>query len=92
MKLSEARKFTKEMLDNGHKSDGCTLAPDFWIKECCQMHDMLIRFKPACEKTGKKITNWEGDWLYFLFMCRRLFVLAPIYYIAVTLRTIAVEI
>lgn len=83
MKLKEAIKYKDEKLLEGHKSDGCTFAPDFWIKECCQTHDFLIRFR--------KVSSFRADWIYFLLMLKKLFPLAPIYYIAVSIRTIIVD-
>lgn len=47
MKLEEALEYTDKKLDEGHKSDGCTLAPDMGIKKFCRMHDMLRRFAPV---------------------------------------------
>ena len=84
MTLTDAISFKDLKLKEDHKSDGCTLAPDFWIKECCQVHDMLIRFR--------KVSPWRADWIYFLLMCRKVFPLAPVYYIAVSLRTVFVQI
>jgi len=59
------------------KSDGCTMAPDCDFTECCERHDMMIRFNQG-------ITDKEADrylreciidhghpvkaWIYWLFV------------------------
>lgn len=61
MELQEAKDFTLHKLGfGGHKSDGCTLVPDFIFKPACQLHDMLIRFKAVSRK--------EADELYLEYM------------------------
>ena len=77
MNLNHAVQYAKDKLAEGYKSDGCTFAPDFWIKECCVTHDMLRRFQP--------VTPARADFIYLLHMLKKLFPLAPIYYIAVVI-------
>ena len=61
MNLLEAKKFTNAKLASGERSDGCTLVPDFGIREWCVMHDMLRRFEP--------VSALEADNLYFKGIC-----------------------
>ena len=79
MNLDESVVYANKLLAEGHHSDGCTFAPDFWIKDCCVTHDFLMRFRP--------VSPWRADWIYFLLMINKGFIFAPIYYVAVTLRT-----
>ncbi|MDH5573265.1 MAG: phospholipase, partial [Gammaproteobacteria bacterium] len=34
----------------GHVSDGCTMSPDLDFRDCCEMHDMIIRFNQCDRK------------------------------------------
>jgi len=49
-----AIEWADKKLAEGEPSDGCTLAPDFNFKKCCQRHDVMIRFNQG-------ITNREAD-------------------------------
>lgn len=80
MRLSQASRFAESMRKQGYKSDGCTFAPDLWIKPCCEVHDFLLHFKQC--------SRWRADWIYFLLMVRRVFPFAPIYYAAVTVTSV----
>lgn len=83
MTLNQAIEFTTQKLKQGYTSDGCTFAPDFWIRDACVVHDVLLQFNP--------VSSFRADWIYFLLMLKKGFVLAPLYYAAVTLRTIVVD-
>ena len=91
MKLKEAREFTIRKIAEGHKSDGCTFVPEFWVADACKVHDMLLRFRPIPTGEIKKITPYKCDWIFFLLLLRRGFILAPIYYAAVSLRTMVLN-
>lgn len=45
--LNDALEWSYEMTLAGHKSDGCTFAPDMGIRDFCRMHDFLRRLKPV---------------------------------------------
>jgi len=79
MDLKQAIKFKDKKKKEGLKSDGCTFSPDFWIRECCEVHDFLLHFD--------KCSRFRADWVYFLLMLKKAFPLAPVYYAGVTSRT-----
>lgn len=47
MNLNDALEWAHQKFLEGHRSDGCTFAPDLGIKKFCYMHDFLRRFKPV---------------------------------------------
>jgi len=52
----------------GHKSDGCTMAPDLGIKRFCYMHDFLIRFKAVTRARADNLFFqgiWSKGWRYY---------------------------
>jgi len=57
MNLEEALEWSHQKFLEGHRSDGCTMAPDLGIKRFCYMHDFLIRFK--------LVTRKDADNLFF---------------------------
>lgn len=71
------------------KADGCSGAPDFWWKDCCDEHDVAYRL--GLDHLGNPITKEQAD--RRLLECIRekartsvgRYVLAPIYYRAVRL-------
>ena len=76
--LEEAMQYTDDMLAQGHKSDGCTMAPDMGINRFCRMHDMLRRFKP--------VSALQADNLFFQGIVTkgpRYYPIAVIYWLAV---------
>ncbi len=78
MDLQEAMEFTQQKLDEGHKTDGCTYAPDLGIKKFCVMHDMLRRFKP--------VSAFRADNLFFQGIISKSILYLPIaiiYWVAV---------
>lgn len=81
MNLNQALEFWRKKKQEGAYSDGCTKAPDFHIRECCEMHDWLIRYRECSRR--------EADVLFFKCMWRKKkFILAPIYFIGVRLQGI----
>lgn len=78
MTLDQALRYAQQKLNEGHESDGCTMAPDLGIKQFCIMHDFLRRFKP--------VTTWRADKLFFqgiMTKGRRYFPIAVTYWAAV---------
>jgi hypothetical protein len=43
-----------KLAEPGVESDGCTLAPDYNFRKCCERHDVMIRFNQG-------ITDAEAD-------------------------------
>lgn len=79
MNLKEAEKYRDVMLARGHKSDGCTLAPEIGAK-CCKMHDLLRRIQPD------GMTAAQADKLLFQCMWSRggfVALMAPVYWLGV---------
>ena len=78
MDLEAALLYTQQKINEGNKSDGCTLAPDLGIKHFCVMHDMLRRFKP--------VSAFRADNLFFQGIITkgfRYYPVAVIYWLAV---------
>ena len=78
MTLDEALQFAHQKYLEGHKSDGCTYAPDLGIKKFCYMHDFLIRFR--------RVSRLEADNLFFKGITSkgpRYLPVAVIYWLAV---------
>lgn len=71
------------------RADGCSSAPDFWFKECCDEHD--VYYRTGRDSEGYPITRAEAD--RRLRLCLRdsaitpigRFILSPLYYMAVRL-------
>lgn len=51
------------------KGDGCTSAPDFWYRRCCDEHDIAYRTGKTVD--GADITRAEADKRLFDCMCKR---------------------
>lgn len=78
MTLEEALLYSLSCENLGHKSDGCTFAPDLAITKYCKMHDYLIRFN--------KVKRSEADKLLFAGIWTKggkYKLIAILYYIAV---------
>jgi hypothetical protein len=71
------------------RADGCTAAPDFWFKDCCDEHD--VYYRTGRDGEGCPITRREADRrLYTCLKGQALtpigrFLLSPLYYTAVRL-------
>lgn len=78
MNLIDALAFTEQKRLQGHKFDGCTLAPDFGIKKWCDMHDALRRFRVVPNKDAD-ILLFKGIWSEGV----RYWPIAVLYFIAV---------
>lgn len=79
MNLKQAEEYRDRMLAEGHKSDGCTFAPEIGAK-CCKMHDFLRRFRPG------GMTVAQADKLLFRCMWSRggiVALAAPVYWVGV---------
>ena len=55
MNIKQALAFADNKLSEGHKSDGCTFAPEFGLTKWCVMHDMLRRFCPVSPAEADKL-------------------------------------
>lgn len=70
------------------KGDGCTSAPDFFYRQCCDEHD--IHYRTGHTVDGKPITRAESDKRLFQCMKSRgktpvigRFIVPALYWIAV---------
>jgi len=63
MNLQQAKEFAQEKIAAGFKPNGCTFAPDLNIKECCDMHDTLLRFLKEAD-----ISRHRADELFYEYM------------------------
>ena len=78
MNLEQAIEFTRQRLEEGFQSDGCTYSPDLGITHFCHMHDALLAYKP--------VTRLQADNLFFQGICTkgiRYYPVAVIYWVAV---------
>lgn len=83
MNLQEALTFSAKKQAEGHRSDGCTFAPDLGIRKFCVMHDMLRRFKP--------VSAFEADKLFYKGIMSkgvRYFPVAVLYFVAVRIASL----
>jgi hypothetical protein len=70
------------------KGDGCTAAPDFHYRHCCDEHD--IAYVMGTDENYKVISKWEADKRLFLCMYRKSktpigkFIISPLYWLAVS--------
>ncbi len=75
MNLAEGLAYRKLMISQRKRSDGCTSAPDFNFRECCEMHDFLRRYnkipasdadlllRECIESKGHKILAFIYYWM-----------------------------
>ena len=65
------------------RSDGCTMSPDLWFGECCEMHDVMYR--TGRDMQGRFVSRTHADKLLRKCMQEQGLFLPWIYWIAVRL-------